>query len=124
MRILIAAALISVLGVALPATAQTELIPRTGPLLVAPSTDDQTGYVCPMHPDVMSHEPGKCPRCGMTLVAGDPLMASDFKLTVEATPTVIKPGQPVRFRFTAVHPLTGRRSRRTPSSTTSRTTSS
>lgn len=25
-------------------------------------------YSCPMHSDVTSKEPGKCPRCGMTLV--------------------------------------------------------
>ncbi len=24
-------------------------------------------YVCPMHPEVTSPRPGKCPRCGMTL---------------------------------------------------------
>ena len=26
-------------------------------------------YVCPMHPEVVSDEPGKCPKCGMKLVA-------------------------------------------------------
>jgi len=25
-------------------------------------------YVCPMHPDVISHHPGRCPKCGMDLV--------------------------------------------------------
>ncbi len=25
-------------------------------------------YVCPMHPDEVSHEPGKCSQCGMFLV--------------------------------------------------------
>ncbi|HEY8413082.1 MAG TPA: SCO family protein [Pyrinomonadaceae bacterium] len=25
-------------------------------------------YSCPMHPDVVSTRPGKCPKCGMTLV--------------------------------------------------------
>lgn len=24
-------------------------------------------YTCPMHPEVISHEPGKCPQCGMNL---------------------------------------------------------
>jgi YHS domain-containing protein len=24
-------------------------------------------YACPMHPDVQSDQPGKCPKCGMTL---------------------------------------------------------
>jgi len=25
-------------------------------------------YTCPMHPDVISDKPGKCPECGMDLV--------------------------------------------------------
>ena len=25
-------------------------------------------YACPMHPEVTSHEPGKCSKCGMELV--------------------------------------------------------
>jgi hypothetical protein len=28
-----------------------------------------TGYTCSMHPEVVSDTPGKCPKCGMTLVA-------------------------------------------------------
>ncbi len=28
----------------------------------------QTEYVCPMHPEVVSDEPGSCPKCGMALV--------------------------------------------------------
>jgi FtsP/CotA-like multicopper oxidase with cupredoxin domain len=28
-------------------------------------------YVCPMHPNVTSAEPGKCPQCGMKLLATD-----------------------------------------------------
>jgi hypothetical protein len=27
-------------------------------------------YVCPMQPEVASNQPGKCPKCGMKLVAG------------------------------------------------------
>ena len=26
------------------------------------------GYVCPMHPEVTSSAPGRCPKCGMNLV--------------------------------------------------------
>lgn len=24
-------------------------------------------YTCPMHPEVVEHKPGKCPKCGMKL---------------------------------------------------------
>jgi rubrerythrin len=29
---------------------------------------DKPVYTCPMHPEVIRNEPGKCPICGMTLV--------------------------------------------------------
>jgi FtsP/CotA-like multicopper oxidase with cupredoxin domain len=38
------------------------------PLLNGEATPGAT-YVCPMHPDVTSSEPGSCPKCGMRLVA-------------------------------------------------------
>ena len=27
-----------------------------------------TQYTCPMHPEVVTNAPGKCPKCGMDLV--------------------------------------------------------
>jgi FtsP/CotA-like multicopper oxidase with cupredoxin domain len=35
-----------------------------------------SSYVCPMHAEVTSSEPGTCPKCGMRLVASDSLPAS------------------------------------------------
>jgi len=37
--------------------------------LGVPEGDGPIVYACPMHPEVMSEEPGKCPECGMRLLA-------------------------------------------------------
>lgn len=51
-----------------PAGPASEATPATQPAtaLPAPAT---VQYVCPMHPHVVSEEPGTCPICGMDLVA-------------------------------------------------------
>lgn len=33
----------------------------------AAATAGETLYSCPMHPEVVSDKPGKCPKCGMEL---------------------------------------------------------
>lgn len=60
-------------------------------------------FVCPMDPDVRSHDPGNCPRCGMALKAGLPDQA-EYHLELEATPRRIEPGKPVQLRFTILDP--------------------
>jgi hypothetical protein len=35
---------------------------------VVPAAAEQAPYYCPMHPEVTSDQPGKCPKCGMDLV--------------------------------------------------------
>ncbi len=45
-------------------------------------------YVCPMHPQVASAEPGRCPLCGMDLVA----KPAEAEPSVEASPAVNIPG--------------------------------
>jgi Heavy metal binding domain len=72
----------------------------------APAADQVTGYVCPMHPDVVEGAPGKCPRCGMTLVAGNPLGTANYRLAVETMPGVVKEGQKTKFRFHVEDPVT------------------
>lgn len=39
------------------ASSQTEANPQVA----------EASYTCPMHPEVTSLEPGKCPKCGMNL---------------------------------------------------------
>lgn len=75
------------------------------------ATQAPAAYMCPMHPDVITTEPGKCPRCSMDLVPGSPLALPDFNLKVETTPRILKPGQPIKFRFSVHHPITGEQSR-------------
>lgn len=55
-------------------------------------------YVCPMDPDVRSHNPGSCRRCGMTLVAGipDPV---EFHLDLAVVPRPPQPAQPAALQF-------------------------
>jgi hypothetical protein len=46
-----------------------ELLSRSCPILSADKkeTAPKDQYTCPMHPEVISDKPGKCPKCGMNL---------------------------------------------------------
>lgn len=64
-------------------------------------------FICPMDADIRQKGPGRCPRCGMKLVAGlpDPV---EYPVRLTTTPRNPKPGQKVRLRFTVLHPKTGK----------------
>ena len=68
------------------------------PIPPLPSQNAGTVYICPMDPEVRSHNPGKCARCGMALEAGlpDPV---EYHLDLNITPRLVKPGQPANLTF-------------------------
>jgi FtsP/CotA-like multicopper oxidase with cupredoxin domain len=45
--------------------------------LAGPLEGGESGYACPMHPEVTSDQPGRCPKCGMKLLAGQPTAGHD-----------------------------------------------
>jgi len=55
-------------------------------------------YVCPMDPDVRSHNPGSCRRCGMALVAGipDPV---EYHVDLGVKPQPPRPGDAATLQF-------------------------
>lgn len=77
----------------------------------APANANQTEapveFVCPMHPDVRSSQPGHCPRCGMQLVANLPDRA-EYPLTLALHPSTPRAGKEVQLAFTVLDPKTGK----------------
>ena len=83
----------SILLIALLMLASIEVRAQSVPSAVAPgqsltshvATKAAKSYVCPMHPEVKSTKPGKCPKCKM-----------DLRLaTAETTAVIDKPTDPV-----------------------------
>src|SRR5690349_17052646 len=68
--------------------------------------DEETAWVCPMHPDYTMDVAGKCPRCGMDLVHAAPFDVRDYKLDFETIPALVQPGRKITMRFRIFHPGT------------------
>lgn len=56
---------------AAPSAAKTETAKSKTEAPTAPG-DEKIVYTCPMHPEVTSDKPGKCPKCGIDLVPKKP----------------------------------------------------
>jgi cytochrome oxidase Cu insertion factor (SCO1/SenC/PrrC family) len=86
--------LVAALSVALWPAAETSVMAqrRSAARRVAAIT-----YECPMHPEVTSKRRGKCPKCGMTLVAKSKttprVVTSDADTATAATATTTKPAE-------------------------------
>jgi hypothetical protein len=66
----------------------------------------QASFYCPMHPDITAKAEGRCSRCGMALVPGDPLDAREYLVDVKTTPQAVSAGQPVHLSFLVRDPET------------------
>jgi len=64
---------------------------------------EQVDFICPMDKDVRTKGPGKCPRCGMKLVAGIP-DPHEYPVSLRLTPKVPRPGTPVDMEFRVQDP--------------------
>lgn len=65
-------------------------------------------FFCPMDPDIRSHAPGSCSKCGMALVLDLPHFV-EYPVRVETNPAAIRPGEPAELRFEVLDPETGER---------------
>jgi hypothetical protein len=79
----------------------------------AASTDGKSAeaYTCPMHFEIRTSAPGKCPKCEMALVPTALGITDDFDLKMESEPKAPRPNEKVRLRFSVYNPKSGEKVR-------------
>src|ERR1700675_4285083 len=70
--------------------------------------EQETAWVCPMHPDYTMDVTGKCPRCGMDLLRAAPFDVRDYQFEFRTVPAAVRPGQKTKMQFKIFHPGTGK----------------
>ena len=74
-----------------------------------PAGAGPTVYACPMHPEVTSDQPGRCPKCGMKLLAtAAPITPTTYACPMHPEVTSDQPGRCPKcgMKLLAVGPLT------------------
>jgi len=71
------------------------------------AVEDDVEYICPMDKDVRSKTPGKCPRCGMTLVLNLP-NAREYPVHITTKPKILKANEDVLLNFRVEEPESGK----------------
>ena len=87
--------------------AQQRGTPRTEQGAATAGDQNDEFYVCPMHPDVMSEKPGKCPKCVMTLVRTRRPEMAEYEVQLATTSAVVKFGEKFRLTFFILHSKIG-----------------
>jgi hypothetical protein len=59
--------------------------------------NEESSYVCPMHPEVTGKKGEKCSKCGMELEPSAAKKAREFDVKLSSTPQVIEAGKPTNF---------------------------
>jgi Heavy metal binding domain len=80
---------------------------RSAPPADASQAEAPVEFICPMHPDVHSSQPGHCPRCGMDLVANLPDRL-EYPLSLTLKPPRARAGKELQLAFTVNDPKTGK----------------
>jgi hypothetical protein len=81
------------------------LSPALHALPQAKDTPPPDDWVCPMDPDYHADKPGKCPRCGMTLVLHVPDRV-EYPFVVSQSPEQLHPRQTATLTFRVIAPAT------------------
>ncbi len=104
--VILAVALFCLLTAQAPNPRVRAAIAAAGPHVHQAVGDADGSFYCPMDPDIRRILPGRCPRCGMTLVEGAPdIVEYGFNLGVE--PPVPMPGETTRLIFGVRDPRSG-----------------
>ncbi|HET9218647.1 MAG TPA: heavy metal-binding domain-containing protein [Terriglobia bacterium] len=92
-----------IVAVALASSLSAALL-QNSPQAPVRSANEETAFLCPMHPDFTLDVEGKCPRCGMALVRAAAYDVRDYKLEFRTIPPVVVAGRKATLRFKVSHP--------------------
>lgn len=76
---------------------------QSAPTQKEPDLPDPLDWTCPMDPDIHLSKPGKCPRCGMTLVLKVPDRV-EYGFDVDVEPSILHPGDEASLTLSAIDP--------------------